>query len=121
MLFMKKKRIENLKSIEKNKITKATKINFETSSNKELYLKRKEAEKEIRKISKEIEKTEKRIEELETSIKKSEIELSSGKEITDELFYDNFSKAKKEIEEKMYEWEILTEQLSEKEEIKNQL
>lgn len=122
-LFMQKKKLENLKSIEKKKVLKtsdnsASKI----SSNKDTYLKRKEVEKEIRKVKKEVEKTEKRIEELELFIENSQKELSSGKEIIDEKFYAEFDKAKKELDEKMYEWELLTEQVTElikeKEEIK---
>ena len=122
-LFMQKKKLENLKSIEKKKIAKSEdKINSKTSSSKDTYLKRKEAEKEIRKIAKDVEKTENRIEELEFFIEKHEKELSSGKEIKDSNFYKGFDKAKKELDEKMYEWELLTEQVSilikEKENIK---
>jgi len=122
-LFMQKKKLENLKSIEKKKILKvAENSSSKPSSNKDAYLKRKEAEKEIRKISKEVEKTEKRIDELELFIENYERELSSGKEIKDDNFYKEFDKAKKELDKKMYEWELLTEQVTElikeKEEIK---
>ena len=122
-LFMQKKKLENLKSIEKKKVLKTSDNSVsKTSSNKDTYLKRKEVEKEIRKVNKEVEKTEKRIEELEIFIENSQKELSSGKEIIDEKFYAEFDKAKKELDEKMYEWELLTEQVTElikeKEEIK---
>lgn len=113
-LFMQKKRLENLKSIEKKNIKlkeKDAKIN--NTSNKDAYLKRKEAEKEIRKITKTLNKTEARIEELEIFIANSEKELSKGKEITNKDFYISFEKAKKELDEKMYEWELLTEQVAE--------
>ncbi|MCF6366779.1 MAG: ABC-F family ATP-binding cassette domain-containing protein [Bacteroidales bacterium] len=120
--FMKKKRLENLKSIEKNtNLSKAETKEGKTSANKDLYLKRKEFEKEIRKVTKQIDQTEKRIEELEIFISDTEKKLSSGEAITDELFYKKFDKAKKELDEKMYEWEILTEKnsslVSEKESI----
>ncbi len=122
-IFMQKKKLENLKLIEKKKTNQITEnINNKTSSNKNTYLKRKEIEKEIRKINKEIEKTEKKIEQLEEFIQESEKELSSGKEIKDDIFYKKFDKSKKELDEKMYEWELLTEQVTElikeKEEIK---
>jgi len=121
-LFMKKKRLENLKSIEKNtNFSKAENKEIKITANKDLYLKRKEFEKEIRKVTKQINQTEKRIEELEIIISETEKKLSSGEAITDELFYKDFDKAKKELDEKMYEWEILTEKntelISEKENI----
>jgi len=113
-LFMQKKRLQNLKSIEKkNTSKKVSNIANSNTSSKDLYLKRKEAEKEIRKVSKEIERTEKAIENLEIFIVNSEKELSKGEEILDKTFYKDFDKAKKELEEKMYEWEILTEKVSE--------
>ena len=75
-------------------------------------MERKDAEKEIRKVSKELAQTEKRIEELEINITESEQILSSGDTISDDQFYKTFDKFKKELGEKMYEWELLTEQIT---------
>ena len=121
-LFMQKKRLESLKSIEKKTNIISTNNNeTKTSTNKDLYLKRKEAEKEIRKVSKELDLTEKRIEELEIIISEGEKKLSEGKTISDDLFYKNFDKSKKELDEKMYEWELLTEQIASLTDKKNSL
>jgi len=113
-LFMQKKRLQNLKSIEKKNVNlKDKEATSNNSSSKDTYLKRKEADKEIRKINKELNKTEKRIEILEVIIEKAENELSKGEEIKDTTFYKDFDKAKKELDEKMYEWELLTEHVAE--------
>lgn len=122
-LFLKKKRLENLKSIEKKtEINKYQDFQKESSNNKSIYLKRKEIEKEIRKHATKFKKTESKIEELEAFIKSTENILSSGKEISDQSLFSQFDTAKRLLNENMKEWEklsdIITDLNEEKEQIK---
>ncbi len=111
-LFLEKKKAESLKQFEKNSGTKKNKIST-SSNNKDLYLKRKEADKEIRKAEKEHNNLEKRIEELEDFITECEDKLSSGEKITDTNFWTDFENAKKEVDQKMLIWDELTQKISE--------
>ena len=121
-LFLKKKKLQNLKAIEKKE--KNNNINNSFSNNldkKELYLKRKEFDKIIRKAKRFVEKTEDKIEKLEIYIEKNEKRLASGEEIHDKLFYQKFENAKAELEMKIEEWENGHEKLSKLEQEKENL
>ena len=122
-LFLKKKRLENLKSIEKkSEPVKNAEAQLYTSNNKEIYIKRKELEKEIRKHTKRFKEVESKIEELETFIASTEDTLSSGKEISDQLLFSEFDSANRSLDKNMKEWEklsdIITELNKQKEQIK---
>ncbi len=121
-LFLEKKKLENLKDIERKKQVKISNSQFEKpEDNKELYLKRKEFDKKIRKVKNAINSAEKRIEELETFIEKSEKRLATGEEIHDEAFYSEFESSKKELEQLMENWEKFNEEISLLEEEKESL
>ena len=121
-LFLKKKRLENLKSIEKkSEIFKNTGTQSNSSDNKEVYLKRKELEKEIRKHTKKFKEKESKIEELEAFIASTENILSSGNEITDHSLFSEFDTAKKSLDENMKEWEKLSDIITDMNEQKEQI
>ena len=122
-LFLKKKRLENLKSIEKkSEPVKNAEAQLYTSNNKEIYIKRKELEKEIRKHTKKFKYVESKIEDLETFTSSTEEILSSGKDISDQLLFSEFDSANRSLDKNMKEWEklsdIITELNKQKEQIK---
>jgi ATP-binding cassette subfamily F protein 3 len=112
--FLEKRRMEDLKELEKNQtITKAKTAN--TSSNKELYQQRKEAEKARRKIQKAIDNVEKEIEETESMIAIMDEQLSRPEDfnlnLEDGKFYARYKKAKAKLSTIEDEWEQLGEEL----------
>jgi len=121
-LFLKKKRAENFKLYEKvEKNDNSIKELNPVTDNKELYLKRKEADKEIRKYTKRFTEVEKQIEKLETYISATEKKLSSGEEINDPNLFSEFEKANKTLEENLNEWEKLTDIITDLKDKKSQI
>ena len=112
--FLEKRRLEDLKELEKNQ--KATKVkSSDSSSNKEQYLKRKETEKARRKIQKAIDNVEKEIEELESMIAIMDEQLSRPEDfnlnLEDGVFYAKYKKAKQRLSNSEDEWARLGEEL----------
>lgn len=112
--FLRRKKIESMKELEKKdlplnqevktqKIEEAEKVSFEE---------RKEINKNISKIEKSIEKTEQEIASLEQKIVDMDQVLAETNGSDPEIF-KNYDRLKKDLENKMYEWEILHEQLEE--------
>jgi len=114
-LFLQKKKLENLKDIEQKKQEKSIRKNeseTQTGDSKDIYLRRKEIDKLIRKVQKQLEQTETDIDRLESFIKKSEQTLASGIEIKDHAFYTEFENAKTELARKMVEWEQFSTEIT---------
>lgn len=118
-VFMQKKKLENLKELERKAVITNANADIEISSNKEIYQKRKEVEKEIRKFKKLADITESKIEKLESFIADSEKRLALGEEIHDADFYANFEKAKLEHEIEMEGWEKYHDMISQLEKEKD--
>ncbi len=111
-LFLKKKKFENLNEIEKKTKQENITRKKNKSDNKTLYLRRKEIDKEIRKLEKKHALLEEEIEKLENFIADSEKLLSEGKKITDPDFWTKFENAKKQNEEKMNLWDKLAHKIT---------
>ena len=92
-----------------------------SSNNKEVFLKRKEIDKEIRKTEKIHAEIENKIEELEKFIKECEDRLSDGEKINEKDFWIKFENAKRETDEKMLLWDELTQKITELSEKKEKL
>ena len=107
--FLKKKKIDNLKEIERKSVQKTEKTEVQHSENKQNYLERKELEKQRRKIQNQLKAAEDKIAEIEKKITETENILSLGKETTDHDFYNNYDKLKQELEEEMHKWEEIHE------------
>ena len=112
--FLEKRRLEDLKELEKNQqVTQAKTAN--TSSNKEQYLQRKEAEKARRKVQKAIDNVEKEIEELESMIAIMDEQLTRPEDfklnLEDGKFYAKYKKAKVRLSNSEDEWARLGEDL----------
>jgi len=115
--FLKKKRLENLKEIERKEKDTKIKQDENISENKVQYLEKKEFEKKIRKIQSTIEKSENTIALLEQQIKNTELQLSEPSNINDHTFFDSYQMLKNDLTKEMENWESLLLAL---EELENQ-
>jgi len=75
------------------------------------YDERKELIKNLRKAEKQLEDCEKIISNMEKEIANIEIALQQPEKAADSAFFASYGKKKRELEQKMYEWEILTEEV----------
>ena len=111
--FLRSKNLENLQELEiktKSSVDAET-IPEQKSENKLSYEARKELNKKIKKAETAVKEAEDKISALETDIKELEAKLAEG--ISDEETLNSYNKKKRELEQLMYEWEILTEELEE--------
>jgi ATP-binding cassette subfamily F protein 3 len=111
--FLKKKKIDNLKEIERKTVEKNVKTDSSNSGNKQNYLEKKEIEKQRRKIQNELNTSESKISEIEKKIADEEIKLSQGIDGSDPEFYMNYDNLKQELEKEMIKWEEIHEKLDE--------
>ena len=113
--FLQTKKIESLRELETingNKKAENNTVNENpTSDNKLSYEAKKELAKKIKKAEKNVEEAENAIQQIENRIAEIEKELENPARATDESLFNEYKKRKKELEEKMYEWEILLEEL----------
>jgi ATP-binding cassette subfamily F protein 3 len=110
--FLQKKKMDSLKELEVN-LRAATVKSLEEdkpSENKLSYEARKELSKQIRKAEKAVEEAEKQIESLEAEIAKIEKELEDPANAASGELFKTYEKKKRELEQKMYEWEVLGEE-----------
>lgn len=111
--FLRTKKIENLKEIEKKEKVKAESTSQEVSSNKQKYLEKKEYDKNLRKLNKRLEECESVISKLESEIgavDKSFMEPgnSSGNY---EIDYEKYRDLKEKLNEEMQKWTKYSEEL----------
>lgn len=117
--FLQYKKMQNLQELEVNTLQqkKDSVLEEKTSSENKLnYEARKELSRKIRKAEKEVADAETQIAALEAEIKQMESQLQQPEKASDGEFVMLFQKKQRELEQKLYEWEILSEAL---EEIKN--
>ncbi len=110
--FLHSKKIENLQELEKTKIAETAIITTEyTSASKLNYEASKELNRKIRKQEKLIAETETIIANLEAEIADLEIKLQNPDFAADSTNFALYEKKKHNLEQKMYEWELLNEEL----------
>lgn len=117
--FLQYKKMQNLQELEVNTLQQKKDSAQEektSSENKLNYEARKELSRKIRKAEKEVADAEMQIAALEADIKQMESQLQQPEKASDGEFVMLFQKKQRELEQKLYEWEILSEAL---EEIKN--
>ncbi len=107
--FLKAKKLQSLQQLEMRAPKIEAKEEKVISENKISYEERKELNKKIKKAERAVEEAEKAISALEEQQSSLEAELNKGENL-DELM-SKYNKVKRELEQKMYEWEILTEEL----------
>jgi ATP-binding cassette subfamily F protein 3 len=111
--FLRKKKIENLKDIEKKDKIREVNRKDDFSVNKQRYLDKKESEKTLRRLRKRLEETETSIESIErelASMDRSMIDpLSSTPE--DEGVYKNYQELKVKLNEEMNKWTAYSDEV----------
>jgi ATP-binding cassette, subfamily F, member 3 len=109
--FLRKKKIENLKDIEKKEKIISSQPQAAASTNKQKYLEKKEFERNLRKLRKKLEDTETEIERLETeidAIDKSFMEPGNSSEAHN-LDYEKYRELKEELNKAMEIWTELSQ------------
>ncbi len=113
--FLRKKKIENLKDIEKKDKIKIESAQENISSNKQKYLDKKEYERNLRKLRKRLEESEKIIEKLEgeiIAVDKSFMEPGNSSE-AHEIDYKNYQDLKEQLNDEMNKWAQYSQEVEE--------
>jgi ATP-binding cassette subfamily F protein 3 len=113
--FLRKKKIENLKDIEKKDKAKSEAAQINVSSNKQKYLDKKEFDRNLRRLRKRLEETEKEIEKVEAEIiavDKTFMEPGNTSEAHD-LDYKKYQDLKEQLNEEMNKWAQYSEEVEE--------
>lgn len=105
--FLRKKKMQNLKEIEKKQKAQKTVVKS-TSSNKEQYEQRREKEKALRRIRNKIAKSEEKIELLEAKLLEIKTKLESPNSETVASLYADYQQVETELEKEMQVWEELS-------------
>jgi ATP-binding cassette subfamily F protein 3 len=113
--FLQHKRIENLNELELKQTNQtAQSKNTETaiiSDNKLSYEARKELNRKIRKAEKDVEEIELAIQKIENTLTEMDEKLQLPEYASDAEFIQSYQKVQRESEHKMYEWELLNDEL----------
>ncbi|MBP5135294.1 MAG: ABC-F family ATP-binding cassette domain-containing protein, partial [Paludibacteraceae bacterium] len=108
--FLKAKKLQSLQQLEMRSPQKSEeKESKAPSENKLSYEEHKELNKKVRKAERAVEEAEKCVAELEERQTELETKMNDGGNLEELLA--QYNKVKRELEQKMYEWEILTEEL----------
>ncbi len=113
--FLRKKKIENLKDIEKKDKIKSEATLVNTSSNKQKYLEKKEFDRNLRKLRRRLEESEIEIEKIEAEIiavDKTFMEPGNTSEAHD-LDYKKYQDLKEQLNEEMNKWARYSEEVDE--------
>jgi ATP-binding cassette, subfamily F, member 3 len=113
--FLRKKKIENLKDIEKKEKIRNEQAPVNLSTNKQKYLEKKEYEKALRKLRKNLEESETLIEKLESEIQAvDKTFMEPGNYSSDhEANYERYRELKDQLNEEMNRWTILSQEVEE--------
>jgi ATP-binding cassette subfamily F protein 3 len=109
--FLKKKKLDSLKEIEKKTIVKAEKDETKATENKQNYIDRKEIEKLKRKVINQVKASEERISAFENKIADVEKIMNEGNQLIDQDFFKRYENLKSELELEMMNWEKLHEEM----------
>jgi ATP-binding cassette subfamily F protein 3 len=112
--FLRRKKIENLKELEKKeKVQKDSRQNGTTSDNKKRYIEKKESDRTMRKLTRRVEDIENDIEAMEREIAEMDSKLidPSSFETLGEEFFRSYNEKKKLLNEKMTQWSDFTAEL----------
>lgn len=108
--FLQKKRIDNLQELERKTPIAPTTQKTE-SQGKLSYEQQKEQQRQQRKLEKQIQEIEREINRLEAEQKRIEELLTLPENQTDTALFEQYERTKREAEQRLYEWEILQEEL----------
>ncbi len=115
--FLQKKKLDNLKEIERKIQATAKAAPLKESKNKANYLERKEQDREKRKIETSIKRSEEKISELETKMEQLVEVLANPDTITGDADpFGDFGHLKQELEKEMELWSLSVEKLEKQQE-----
>lgn len=110
--FLQARKISSLQELEKTRTeAKTTPSDNTVSASKQDYEAQKDRQRQQRKLQKQIAETEESIALLEEQQKSIEAQLSLPENQTDNSLFERYEQVKRELSHKLYEWEILSEQL----------
>ncbi|MCG8410378.1 MAG: ATP-binding cassette domain-containing protein [Bacteroidales bacterium] len=107
--FLRKRKVESLKEIERKATQTKVVKEKEVSENKQSYIERKEHDKKIRKAQNNVDKSEHKIEKIEEELERLSEILSNPEKIDDTSLFKKYDELKSELETEMLNWEKLTE------------
>jgi ATP-binding cassette subfamily F protein 3 len=113
--FLRKKKIENLKDIERKDKVKNNMVQVSASSNKQKYLEKKEYDRNLRKLRKRLEESEMEIEKIEAeiiSVDKSFMEPGNSSS-AHEKDYLRYQDLKEQLNEEMNKWAHYSQEVEE--------
>ncbi|MEI6047459.1 MAG: ABC-F family ATP-binding cassette domain-containing protein [Bacteroidota bacterium] len=113
--FLRRKKIENLKDIERKDKIKNELVKGDISSNKQKYLEKKEFDRNLRKLRKRLEESETVIENIEAEIiavDKSFMEPGNSSE-THDNDYKRYQDLKEQLNEEMDKWALYSQEVEE--------
>lgn len=111
--FLRKRKLENLKEIER-KEKQVSQKEKKNSDSKQSYLERKEFEKQIRKVENVVKESESKIENIELEMEQISNILSDPEKMNDDQsLFSKYEDLKKKLEAEMENWEKLTEEVEE--------
>ncbi|MEI6555796.1 MAG: ABC-F family ATP-binding cassette domain-containing protein [Paludibacter sp.] len=111
--FLQYKKMDSLRELEvSNSLKAAAEAKDKTvSDNKLSYEARKELSRKIKKAERAVEDVEQLVSKLESEIAEMDIQLQSPEKASDNEYIILYQKKQRELEQKVYEWEILNEEL----------
>ena len=118
--FLQYKKMDSLRDLEISNSLKASVENKDksVSENKLSYEARKEFSRKIKKAERAVEEAEKIVSGIETELAEMDKQLQLPEKASDNDYILLYQKKQRELEQKMYEWELLSEEL---EELNNQI
>lgn len=112
--FLYRKKMESLKELEQQKIKSVKSAGNKTiakAASSLSFEEQKEINRSIARLEKKVQTTEQAISDTEEQIKEMDKALSSTNGITDESVFSDYEKTKHKLEQLMYEWELVQEEL----------
>ncbi len=113
--FLRKKKIDNLKDIERKEKIRNESVQVNISTNKQKYLEKKEYDRTLRKLKRNLEESETLIEKLEAEIQAvDKTFMEAGNYTPDhEANYEKYRDLKAQLNEEMNKWTILSQEVEE--------
>lgn len=110
--FLQKKKIDNLQELERKTTVNNTAAQKSESEGKLSYEQQKEQQRKQRKLEKQIQETEQEISRLEAEQKRIEELLTKPENQTNTDLFEQYERVKHEAEQRLYEWEILQDEIA---------
>lgn len=107
--FLLHKRMQTLQELERKQVLQKAEKEDNQSDNKVSYEARKELSKQIRKQEKIVSEAEASIATMETELATMELQFADGNSSAEAV--ESYQRTKRALEQKMYEWELLSEEL----------